>query len=178
MRGQLFPDYIECAFLTGYRCEGCGRSGETLEVSFPTLVWLRDDHSVLLSYPVRCRCGKAGLASSKIPFLLFCFVCGWLEYQGTPRRQPSNSPQRIRPNGSVVLLNILYEFDRVMAAYGVQSKSEAAIEPWQAGNRAHERYGSANEPTEKDRALFGVSPEMWRDFLRRLGLSEKEGKQP
>ena len=175
MRGQLFPDYVECAFLTGYRCEGCGRSGETLEVSFPTLVWLRADHSIVISYPVRCPCGKVGLASSKIPFLLFCFLCGWLEYYGTERPQRQKSPQRIRPNGSAFLLNIFYEFERVMASYGVQSDVEFTVEPWMANDRVQDGGDPTSTPTEKDRGLFGASPEMWREFLKRMGLNEKEG---
>ena len=174
MRGQLFPDYIECSFLTGYRCEGCGRSGETLEVSFPTLVWLRDEHTILISYPVRCPCGGAGLASSRIPFLFFCFLCGWLEYQGTPRHQPPKSPQQIRPNDSPFLLDIFCEFEQVMASYGVLPDMEATIEPWKADNRAHDRTGSTGTPTETDRVLFGASRKAWREFLRRMGLSQKE----
>jgi hypothetical protein len=175
MRGQLFPDYIECAFLTGYRCEGCGRSGDTLEVSFPHLVWLREDQSMLISYPVRCPCGRAGLASSRIPFLLFCFLCGWLEYQGTARHEPAKSPQQIRPNGSPFLLNIFNEFEQVMASYGVRPDIEATIEPWAADTPVHHSGSPKDEPTESDRALFGASRKAWGEFLRRMGLSEKEG---
>jgi hypothetical protein len=178
MNGQLFPDYIECAFLAGYRCEGCGQSGETLEVSYPTLVWLRDDHTVLISYPVRCRCGKEGLASSRISFLLFCFVCGWLEYQGTPRRRPPKSPQRIRPGGSAFLLNIFYDFERVLASHGVQDGPEPAIQPWQAESRAFDAERPEGRPTEKDRALFGASPEVWQEFLKRMGLDDKQTGPP
>jgi hypothetical protein len=175
MPGQLFPDYVECAFLTGYRCQGCGRTGEALEVSFPTLAWLRDEQTVLISYPVRCRCGKNGLANSKIPFLLFCFVCGWLEYQGAARHQPPKSPQKIRPSGSTFLLNIFYEFERVMSSYGVKWAAEPAIQPWNPGERARDTHDSTGQATEQDRALFGASPKVWREFLRRLGLSDEEG---
>jgi hypothetical protein len=177
MRGQLFPDYIECAFLSGYHCEGCGRSGEMLEVSFPHLVWLRDDQSLLISYPVRCPCGRSGMASSKIPFLLFCFLCGWLEYQGTSRHQPPKSPQPIRPNGSPFLLNIFYEFEQVMASYGVRPGIEAAVEPWTTGKPAPHLDSPTDAPTETDRALFGANRKVWGEFLKRMGLDEKEGGQ-
>jgi hypothetical protein len=155
----LFPDYIECAFLNTYRCEGCGRSGEVLQVLFPSLAWQRDDESIQISYPVRCVCGKAGVAGTKLPFLLFCFICGWLEYQGTSRLQPPQSSQQIRPNESALLSHIVCDFEQVMASYGL--RNAASFD---------------SEPTETDRGLFGVSEKGWREFLKRMGFGKDESK--
>ncbi len=177
MRGQLFPDLIECAFLKSYRCEGCGRSAETLLVSFPSLVWRRDDETILVSYPVRCSCGLTGLATTRLPFLLFCFICGWLEYQSTAQCSPRKSPQPVQPNDSPFLSNIFCDFQQVMASSGVEAVIEFIVEPGKSDAQGHAVGEWTNQPTAADRALFGVSPEAWCRLLRRMGFSENEEGQ-
>jgi hypothetical protein len=158
MKGQLFPDYIECAFLNEFRCENCGRSKETLQISFPSMAWNRGDGSILISYPVRCSCGTTGRAETKLSFLLFCFICGWLEYQGNTRHRRPQVPEQAQPKESMLLSQIVYDFEQVMNSYGVPNA--ASFNP---------------EPTDEDRALFGFSPEAWVGFLKRMGFGPNEG---
>lgn len=152
MKGLLFPDYVECSFLNGYRCESCGQSGQPLQVAFPSLAWRQEENSMVIMYPVRCPCGKSGLSTTHLPFLLFCFICGWLKYRDFVVNPTPCSLQEIRPNESPILTQIYCEFEEAVEAYGRRP----------------------SRPTPVDRILFRMSPETWPGFLKRLGFTEDE----
>jgi len=174
MRGQLFPEYIECVLLKSYRCPGCDASGRTLLVSSPRLLWRRDDESVVITYPVRCSCGKSGSATSRMPFLAFCFICGWLEYQRSFQNAPEGPPKAVRPGESPLLWHILSDFEKVVGSHCTQAETGRPVQPWEPDVPVDDDGIPTSRITPIDRALFGANPEVWRDFLRRMGWSETE----
>jgi hypothetical protein len=151
----LSPDVVN-AYLTGYRCKGCGGLTHPLYVRYPTIKLTGSTAELL--YPVFCGCGRRGRIPIRMPVLLFGYVLARTHsLEAFLRANRSQAKMFVSPGPSIMLERIVADFAAVVAAY---------------------KGGLGQVPTDLERSKFGLSETEWPEFLRRLGFGDNAELPP
>jgi hypothetical protein len=167
--GQILPDYLESGLVVGYRCPGCGRMDGWFQLHVPQLTLSSDGSCVRIVYPVQCSCGRHGHVSTRLPILLYGYLLA--RVQILEARKSRKQPKQVKPARSQLLDKFIRDFESAIDHY---ASVRSTIEGTRPSEHHTNRPRSPNEPSELDRLSFGLDDDSWRDFLKRLGLSEDD----
>jgi len=144
-------------FITPGACRLCGGVDKSVTLLAPSLSWKSE--MIELVYPLRCPCGGSGSVPIRIPTLFFGYMLAVVAMDDAARLNHLKANMTVHaPRNRDLLDQIVRQFQALMCRCSCTHKNIQLNELCLGGEPEHMK--------------FGLEPDEWARFLRRLGFED------
>lgn len=172
-RSLILPHYFLTPFFLNHQCQHCGAVMTHVTLRYPKIT--HEPPNIILGFPTQCSCGRGNHVKVELPMLLFGHLLAreTLLHAGDKFCR-SAATLSFKPQPSDLLEKLVAEYEQLLVKT-VEQASHIVVPGKEEETIAIENTRAADLV---DRLRFGLNPDEWAKFRRRMGLGPGQPDGP